>query len=538
MSGADRPAEAPVQTESGAARAAAAVDPLDMRNYGLEKLQEIKPGAFMARAKLAGFPLGILAFLFFHLRWCGPIGFFETAAGVANVGHLYTVTGIFFFSLVLWMTEAIPSYLTSFIVIVSTILFGILKMRPTFAYLGEPVMVLNIASFILASALVASGLAKRIALLLVTRWGNHITGIFWAFIALNLLLGAFISATSAKTAILLPLFMVIAAMYGAVGGVSRNNVGRNLVLQNLLANNVSASAFITGSAANLLAAQLLENAGHKVMYSQWLMALLPLAVLQCGIAWFTGTKLLFPVRPEDAQPKVDGGMDRLRSELKALGRPSLRELRAAVVFVAVLALWSTEPLHGIRAEVVAMCGAVLVLLPPFSGLPRFGVLTWNEADIPWHMLMFSWGAYVLGGILESTHIVDLAVEAMFGHLGITAATPKVAVFLVLASLFAFTTLINESKTARTIVLFPVMIATATKFGWDVVGFCLPMAFLINQVYVLYFNSKPANISYLSNMYSTGESFKFGMTQLVIILVVLTLWTQYVMPLMGFQSRLW
>ena len=538
MSGADRPAEAPVPAEKGASRATAAVDPLDMRNYGLEKLQEIKPGRFMARAKLAGFPLGILAFLFFHLRWCGPIGFFDSAAGVANVGHLYTVTGIFFFSLILWMTEAIPSYLTSFIVIVSTVLFGILKMRPTFAYLGEPVMVLNIASFILASALVASGLAKRIALLLVTRWGNHITGIFWAFIALNLLLGAFISATSAKTAILLPLFMVIAAMYGAVGGVSRNNVGRNLVLQNLLANNVSASAFITGSAANLLAAQLLENAGHKVMYSQWLMALLPLAVLQCGIAWFTGTKLLFPVRPEDAQPKVDGGMDRLRSELKALGRPSLRELRAAVVFVAVLALWSTEPLHGIRAEVVAMCGAVLVLLPPFSGLPRFGVLTWNEADIPWHMLMFSWGAYVLGGILESTHIVDLAVEAMFGHLGITAATPKVAVFLVLASLFAFTTLINESKTARTIVLFPVMIATATKFGWDVVGFCLPMAFLINQVYVLYFNSKPANISYLSNMYSTGESFKFGMTNLVIILVVLTLWTQYVMPLMGFQSRLW
>ncbi len=544
MSQEDRPAEAPgpaevpVSAETGTSGAAMALDPLDMRNYGLEKLQEIKPGRWMARAKLVGFPLGILSFLFFHFRWCGPIGFFEAATGVANIGHLYTVTGLFVFSLILWMTEAIPSYLTSFIVIVSTILFGVLKMRPTFAYLGEPVMVLNIASFILASALVASGLAKRIALLLVTKWGNHITGIFWAFIALNLLLGAFISATSAKTAVLLPLFMVIAAMYGAVSGVSRNNVGRNLVLQNLLANNVSASAFITGSAANLLAAQLLEKAGHKVMYSEWLMALLPLAIIQCGIGWFTGTKLIFPISKTDAQPKVEGGMDRLRAELKALGRMNFREARAAVVFVAVLALWSTEPLHGIRAEVVAMCGAILVLLPPFSGLPRFGVMTWNEADIPWHMLMFSWGAYVLGGIMESTRIVDLAVEEMFGHLGITASTPKVAVFLVLACLFTFTTLINESKTARTIILFPVMIATATKFGWDVVGFCLPMAFLINQVYVLYFNSKPANISYLSNMYSTGESFKFGMTQMIIILVLLTLWTQYVMPLMGFQSRLW
>ena len=88
------------------------------------------------------------------------------------------------------------------------------------------------------------------------------------------------------------------------------------------------------------------------------------------------------------------------------------------------------------------------------------------------------------------------------------------------------------------VMFPLMISTATKFGWDVVGFCLPMAFLINQVYVLYFNSKPANISYLTDQYSTGESLKYGIVQLIIVIGLVTLWTQYVMPLMGFQSKLW
>ncbi len=65
-----------------------------------------------------------------------------------------------------------------------------------------------------------------------------------------------------------------------------------------------------------------------------------------------------------------------------------------------------------------------------------------------------------------------------------------------------------------------------------------VAFLINQVYVLYFNSKPANISYLTDQYSTGESFKFGFIQLVIVVGLVTLWAQYVMPLMGFNSRLW
>ena len=520
------------------AGAAPPFDPLDMRNYGLEKLHDIKAGPWTERAKRVGVPLSVGLFLFFHLQWCGPIEFFDQAQGVKDVSQLYTVTGLFFFSLVLWMTEAIPSYLTSFIVIVATVLLGILGMRPTFAYLGEPVMILNIASFILASALVVTGLAKRIALLLVIQWGNHLAGIFWAFIALNLLLGAFISATSAKTALLLPLFMVIAAMYGAVGGVARNNVGRNLVLQNLLANNVSASAFITGSAANLLAAQLLEKAGHKVMYAEWLMALLPLAIIQCALAWYTGTKLIFPITREDARPKLEGGMAHLKAELDKLGPLHARELRAAVVFLAVLALWATEGVHGIRAEVVAMCGAIMVLLPAFSGLRQFGVLSWNQADIPWHMLMFSWGAYVLGGIMEKTRIVELSVAELFAHMGVGPETPKVAVFIALASLFAFTTLVSESKTARTIIMFPIMIATATQFGWDVVGFCLPMAFLINQVYVLYFNSKPANISYLTNMYSTGESFKFGMIQLVLVLLLLTAWTHYVMPLMGFDSRLW
>jgi sodium-dependent dicarboxylate transporter 2/3/5 len=139
-------------------------------------------------------------------------------------------------------------------------------------------------------------------------------------------------------------------------------------------------------------------------------------------------------------------------------------------------------------------------------------------------------------MVDITNIVGFAVDATFKAWG--TDHPKILIFLVLSGVFGFTTLISESKTARTIIMFPIMISVAKKFEWDLVGFCLPMAFMINQVYVLYFNSKPANISYLSNQYTMGESFKFGMTQLVIIWVLLVPWTQYVMPLMGFNSRLW
>ena len=515
-------------------------DPLDMKNYGLEKLREIAAGPIMAKAKFIGVPLAILAFLFFHFQWCGSIELYDTAKlpkGV-ELSYLYSATGIFVFSLILWLTESIPSFLTSFIIIVAVVLVGIIPMRPAFAYLGEPVMILNIASFIMASALVVTGLAKRISLLLVIKWGNSLNGLFWAFILLNVIFGAFISATSAKTALLLPLFMVISAMYGGFGGALRNNVGRNMVLQNLLANNVSASAFITGSAANLLAAQLLEKAGAKVFYGDWLMAMLPFCLIQCAIAWYTGTRWILPISKEEAKPQLEGGIKRMREELTKLGPISADEIRAAIVFLAVLALWATDNLHGIKAEIIAVGGAILVLLPAFSGLKRFGVINWNQADIPWHMLMFSWGAYVLGGMMEKTTIIELWVADFFKVWGITAATPKVTVFIVMAALFGFTTMISESKTARTIIMFPILIATAKQFGWDIIGFCLPMAYLINQVYVFYFNSKPANISYLTNMYSTGDGFRFGIIQLVLIIALLVPWTHYVMPLMGFKSQLW
>ena len=487
-----------------------------------------------------GVPLAILAFAFFHFQWCGRIEMFEMAKlpkGV-ELSYLYSSTGIFAFSLILWMTESIPSYLTSFIIIVAVVLVGILPMRQSFAYLGEPVMILNIASFIMASALVVTGLAKRVSLLLVLKWGNNLNGLFWAFIILNVVLGAFISATSAKTALLLPLFMVISAMYGGFGGALRNNVGRNMVLQNLLANNVSASAFITGSAANLLAAQLMEKAGAKVFYADWLMAMLPFCLIQCAIAWYTGVNWILPISKEEAQPRVEGGMERLRGELQKLGPVTGDEIRAALVFLVVLGLWATDNLHGIKAEIIAVAGAVAVLLPAFSGLKRFGVINWNQADIPWHMLMFSWGAYVMGGMMEKTTIIDVSVAKFFATWGITADTPKVTVFIVMATLFGLTTLVSESKTARTIIMFPILIATAKQFGWDIIGFCLPMAYLINQVYVFYFNSKPANISYLTDMYSTGDGFRFGIIQLILIIALLVPWTHYVMPLMGFKSQLW
>ena len=512
-------------------------DPLDMRNYTLEKLPKLPKTRLMILLQKIGLPLGVFLFIYFHFQWCGTIEVFEVQKKVAPE-LCYSMLGIFLSSLVLWITESVPNYVTSLALIIAVVLTGILPEKKAFAFFGHPVMILNVASFILASMLVATGVAKRIALKFILKAGHHATPIFWTFLFLNLLLGAFVNATAAKAALLMPIFMVISAIYGATGGDSRNNFGRNLVLQNLLGINVSCSAFMTGSAANLVAVSLLVGAGANIFYVDWFIALAPLAFIQLVLGIFVGTKIIFPLTKKEQTPSIEGGLTRIEDELKAMGKFSVDELKSSVIFLFVLGMWVTGKFHGVPETTVALIGATVALLPAIPGSKKLGVMTWNEVDIPWHLLLFSFGAYVLGGGIKATNIIGMGVNYSFTAMGIGEGTPKWIIFAIVSFAFAFFSIFNQSKTARTLIFFPIIIGVAQRFGWDILGFGLPMAFLINQVYVLYFNSKPATICYISNHYSSYESFKYGIFMLTSVWIMLMLWAQYVMPLMCFDSELW
>ena len=438
---------------------------------------------------------------------------------------------IFVSGLILWMTEAIPNYLTSLVIILAIVLTGVTSQKVAFAQLGHPVMWLNILSFVLASMLVKTRVAKRFALWFVLKFGKSARGIFFSFIVINIVLSAFISATTAKASILLPIFMVVAAIYGASDG-NRNNFGRNLVLQNLFQINVGATGFLTGSGAHLLAISLFMGAyGSGIGYSEWFVACFPLTVIMILIGWFIGTKVIFPMKPEERKPQIEGGMQRLQSELDAMGKMTVEEYKAIAIFVGVLLLWATDSLHGIDATVVAFIGAVVALMP------GIGVVKWNDVDIPWHLMLFSAGAYTLGAGLDATKLPETLVNVGFDSLGITADTPFWVLYVVLTFLMMFSGLIFQSKTMRTLIFVPIAIGVEQKFGLPMLSLAFPVAMLIEHVYVLPFNSKPAALLYNTNQYSWTDTFKFGIIMMVISWLLILLWGETVLHWLGYTPLL-
>lgn len=113
-------------------------------------------------------------------------------------GINYAMLAVFSAAIVLWITQAVPNYLTSLIVIAAIILTGILPEQTALQQLGHPVMWLNILSFIMAGVLVKTRIAKRFALWLVVRFGKKAGGAILSFMLINLVLSAFISATTAS----------------------------------------------------------------------------------------------------------------------------------------------------------------------------------------------------------------------------------------------------------------------------------------------------------------------------------------------------
>jgi len=520
-------------------------DPLDMNNYKIEKLPKMQKSGFEKWMSILGGPLAVLAFVFIY--WFSDISFLNSinvdglsntavqrfeSLGVDGFSRInYAMLAIFVSAIILWITEAIPNYLTSLIVILTIVLTGVTTEKTAFAQLGHPVMWLNILSFVLASMLVKTQVAKRFALWFVLKFGRNSSGVMISFIIINLVLSAFISATTAKAAILLPIFMVVCAIYGTTGGDNRSNFGRNLVLQNLFQINLGANGFLTGSGATLLAGSLIAGAMGKETfgYTDWLVPALPMSIILILIAWFVGSKIIFPLKEKEKKPQIEGGMERLREELHKLGPMNKEEYKAVAIFVGVLAMWATEKIHGISPTSVAFIGAVIALIP------KIGVVKWNDVDIPWHLLLFSAGAYTLGAGLDASGLPGTLVAQAFSSIGITQQTPFWALYLLLTGTMLLSAMVFQSKTMQTLIFIPIAISVAQQFGYPIMSLAFPVAMLVGHVYVLPFNSKPAALLYTTNHYSWSDTFKFGITMMIISWGMIILWGETVLKWLGYTN---
>lgn len=345
------------------------------------------------------------------------------------------------------------------------VLTGTLGPEELFASLGDDTIWLLVAAFVIAAGVTSSGLAARAAAWLVT--GTDRPRVLFHLVTAAIVATVFAApSTSGRAALLLPVFTSLAAALapGQHATEAETKARRRLVhALSLMFPTVillSAVGSFLGAGAHLVTSHIVATAtGQGFSFATWLLLGLPLALASSHLA--TELILWLFTKRADRRVRTPINVDDLQrsSDTPLTGPLSLAENRSATLLGAVVLLWCTESLHGINPAIVALLGALITALPSYGSVKLKKAL----AAAPWSLLVFMAATLAMGDALVSTGAAAWIADAGFAVLQISSPWPFMVAVVVLS---VAAHLVIQSRSARSAVLIPIVVALAPAVGVD------------------------------------------------------------------------
>ncbi|WP_215454740.1 SLC13 family permease [Streptomyces sp. ATCC 21386] len=397
---------------------------------------------------------------------------------------------------------------------------GVISDDTLFRTLGDDTVWLLICAFVLAAAVTRTGLAGRAAAFLVSgaRTVRQLTHLTTAALVVT----AFaVPATSGRAALALPVFLALAK---ALADRRRLVVMLALLFPTVIL--LSAVATLIGAGAHLITVSVLwEATGDRIGFTQWLLLGLPLAIVSSHLA--AEAVLLTTTRRADRRGLVRVTVEeiQLHSERPVSGPWSAAESRCALLLATVVVLWCSEPLHRVPPAVVALIGAVVACSP------ALGTVRLKDAlrTVPWSMLLFMAATMAMGVALSDSGAAKWLVSGLPAGL-----TPPLFLAVVVAVSTA-AHLVLQSRSARSSVLVPLVVAAAVGAGVNPVAAALASTAAAGFCHTLPASAKP--VALFADLPGTPTYTPRDLLRLSAVLAPLTaalivLFALAVWPLMG------
>ena len=434
-----------------------------------------------------------------------------------------------------WMTEAIPLGATGLVPIAFFPLLNVVSVKQLAPGYANPVVLLLLGGFLLATAVERSGVHKRLALHTLLLVGTSPRRLVLGFGIASAALSMWIANTS-TTLIMIPVAMALVdrALERARGEDARR-FGVAVMLVCAYGASIGGMGTPIGTPPNLLAIGAMRVAFPErdpLTFVTWFAAALPVVVVMVPVLWMMLTRV-YPRVPASLD-LGEGGL--VRQELAALGpwRPS--EIRALGVFAVTALLWVTRPDTAISPELripgwasllgvkgtddamVAMLAAVVAFALPAGDGER--LLPWRSAaKAPWGLVLLFGGGVALSEAFQATGLS----EWLGAKLSALADSP--AMFMAISALAA--TFVTEimSNTALATILMPILASAAKAAQLDPRMLLMPTALACSCAFMLPAATGPNAIVFGTGRMRIGDMVRAGfllnmLGWLVIVLVAL------------------
>ena len=435
--------------------------------------------------------------------------------------HAWQLFTLFAAAIAAVVSGALPILTASIIAAAVAVLARVMTPAAAWSGFANGTIVLIIVAFLVARAVVTSGLGARIGHLVVQYFGRSTLGLAYSLFLVDAVIAPAFPSNTARSGVLYSLAVSLAHTAGArPDDPSRIRLGGFLMFSGIASLTLSSALWLTAMAANPLGTEIARGYGLEIGFGKWLIAsALPTLLAMALLPWLL-YKLMAP--EVTSTPEAPGAA---RAALAALGPLTRGEWIVLLTFLAMVALWASASATGVDATAVALLGLGVFLAT--------GVLTSSDiakegdvlATYVWFALLFAMSTQ-LNELGFMAYVGQRLALAMHGWSWIAAGLVLVLAYVLLHFLFV-------SQTAHLLALFGVFMDVGVKVGVPAMPLALLLLFATNFFSAMTPQASSANLLFVGSGYlSQRDLYRLGAVttvfNLLVYLVIGTPWFFLVM----------
>ncbi|MDJ0646908.1 MAG: DASS family sodium-coupled anion symporter [Flavobacteriaceae bacterium] len=430
--------------------------------------------------------------------------------------HLFAV---FITAILGVLLEAVSIFTASIIALVAVVLLRVLPPEKAFSGFSESFILLILAAFLVAKGVIKSGLGRRIAFLLIRRFGKSTLNLGYCLVVTDSILGPSIPSNTARSGIMYPIVHALCLDTGSLPTPEgRKQTGTYLMMTYIAGQTISSALWLTGMAANPVGARIAADFGINMNFGNWLFV----ASVPCIIALILIPFVLYKLYPP-INKYTPEAPEMAKKGLQEMGPMSKKEWIMGSTFLGMILLWAFSPVLNINLAIVAFLGLSVLILANVYTLED---IRQGGGDA---LETFIWFAilYMMSTVLNDMGFMKTLGAQIATYIG---GFNWVTVYVLLTVIYVVIHYLFVSQTAQLLALYAVFLEVAVNAQVPAALMAFMLSFATNYFAVITPQASSSNVLFAgSGFLPSEEIYKQGAVITVlntIIFLVATPWIHW------------
>ena len=444
------------------------------------------------------------------------IWFTPVPAGLTEPAwHLFA---IFAGAIVAVIVDAFPLLTAATLAVAAAVLTGTIMPAKAFAGFANASVLLVIVAFLVARAVVKSGLGRRISLIVVSAFGGSTLGLAYSIFLTDAAIAPAFPSNTARGGVLFPIVLSLAQGAGSMPDDPKTRpLGAYLMFCGMASLSVSSALWLTATSANPIGVEIAEHFGLKIDFGSWLVA--------SSVPTLAAILLLPPVLYRLLPPGVratPGATTAAREALRSLGPLGRDEKIVAVAFALMVTGWIMARTLSLDLTAVAFAGLGALLATSVLTVDDIAQEGGTLATYLWLAVLFA-----LSGQLNELGFMGYVGGRLASGL---QGVPWSAAFVALIVLYVLMHYLFVSQSSQVLALFGVFMEVGASTGVPTPLLAFSLLFASSYFSTITPQGGSQNVIFVGSGYLTqGELYRVGgLTTGVCLLIFLLVGTPWLL----------